>query len=602
MPTISVPRDELFKIIGKTYTDAEFDELCFEFGIELDEVTTESKLEQKFKGHGESSSTKEAPSAEKDGNAEVVYRVEIPANRYDLLCLEGLSRALKVFIGNGKLCQYKLVEPKQGAVQQIIVSPETAQVRPFVVGAILRNVSFDAKNYQRFIDLQDKLHQNICRRRTLVAIGTHDLDTIQGPFYYKAQKPEDIKFKPLNQTKDFTAPELMAFYEVDSHLRAYLPIIRNEPRYPVIYDSKNTVLSLPPIINGDHSKITLATKNVFIECTATDRTKALVVLDIMTTMFSQYCAEQFTIEPVDVIYPDNRRERTPSLSYRSESVAVDYILKRVGINQTAQELATLLTRMSLSAEASADGKSITVQVPPTRADVIHACDIMEDVAIAYGYNNLNWTIPNTNTVGAQLPINKLSDLLRLELAMAGCTEVLTLSLCSKDENFTYLKKADDGSAVVLANPQSVEFQVARTSLLPGLLKTLSCNYGVVSLPVKVFEISDVVLKDSTKDTGARNERRLGAVFSDTSSRFEVIHGLLDRVMTVLETRFSMQPSDKGYYLKKSEDPMYFGGQAADIFVNGKKLGSMGVLHPQVLSSFGLANPVSALEINIEPFL
>ena len=77
----------------------------------------------------------------------------------------------------------------------------------------------------------------------------------------------------MNQTKEFTAVELMEMYSKDSHLKAYLPIIRDSPVYPVIYDSNNVVLSMPPIINGDHSKISVNTKNVFIECTGTDLTK-----------------------------------------------------------------------------------------------------------------------------------------------------------------------------------------------------------------------------------------------------------------------------------------------------------------------------------------
>jgi phenylalanyl-tRNA synthetase beta chain len=69
----------------------------------------------------------------------------------------------------------------------------------------------------------------------------------------------------------------------ENHLKPFLKILEGQPLYPVIYDSENRVLSLPPIINGDHSKITLDTKDVFIEITATDLTKAKIALDIITT-------------------------------------------------------------------------------------------------------------------------------------------------------------------------------------------------------------------------------------------------------------------------------------------------------------------------------
>jgi phenylalanyl-tRNA synthetase beta chain len=133
------------------------------------------------------------------------------------------------------------------------------------VAAILRNVTLDKDAYDSFIEFQDKLHNNICRKRTLVAIGTHDLDTIQGPFSYRAKAPKDISFVPLNQDVEMNGEELMAFYENDRKLSKFLPIIRDAPRYPVIYDSRDTVLSLPPIINSNHSKIRLDTKNIFIE-------------------------------------------------------------------------------------------------------------------------------------------------------------------------------------------------------------------------------------------------------------------------------------------------------------------------------------------------
>lgn len=176
---------------------------------------------------------------------------------------------------------------------------------------------------------------------------------------------------------------------------------------------------------------------------------------------------------------------------------------------------------------------IDVDVPVTRADVLHQCDIMEDVAIAYGYDNLKKTFPKTSTIAEALPINKLSDLLRLETAMAGWSEVMPLILCSHDENFSWLNHEDDGkTAVKLANPKTAEYQVVRTSLVPGLLKTIRENRQH-SLPIKVFEASDVVFKDDAEERKARNERHFGAAFCGKTSGFEVVHGLLDRLMLML---------------------------------------------------------------------
>ncbi|XP_016317773.1 phenylalanine--tRNA ligase beta subunit-like [Sinocyclocheilus anshuiensis] len=420
----------------------------------------------------------------------------------------GLVRGLQVFKEKLEAPRYKRVSPADGGEpQRLVITEETASVRPHAVAAVLRDVTFTQERYESFIELQEKLHQNI-RKRTLVAIGTHDLDTISGPFTYTAKPPGDIRFKPLNQSKEYTATELMSLYKTDGHLRHYLHIIENEPLYPIIYDSNGIVLSMPPIINGDHSKISLNTKNIFIECTATDLTKAKTTLDMVVTMFSEYCEEPFTVEEAEVVYPDGRLCVYPELAYRTETLSGDFINKRVGINESAESIAQLLTRMCLRSEVSGEGDLIQVEIPPTRADVIHACDIMEDAAIAYGFNNIVRSTPRTYTVANQLPLNKLTELLRQDLAAAGFTEALTFALCSEEDIADKLRKnIAETRAVHISNPKTTEFQVARTCLLPGLLKTLAANRKM-PLPLKLFEISDVVLKDETKDVGARNNRRL----------------------------------------------------------------------------------------------
>ena len=189
------------------------------------------------------------------------------------------------------------------------------------------------------------------------------------------------------------------------------------------------MLSLPPIINGDHSKITLDTKNVFIECTATDLHKAEIVLDTMVTMFSQYCEPKFQIEAVQVSYENNKRasEVYPKLHKRQETLDVSNTNERVGINISASEMAVLLRKMGLNTQVKSDNE-LSVEIPPTRSDIIHVCDLIEDVAISYGYNNIVKTIPKTNCFSAEFELNKFSDLLRLEMAQCGYTEALTFTL------------------------------------------------------------------------------------------------------------------------------------------------------------------------------
>lgn len=275
MPTVSVDKENFFASLGKQYTTQEFDELCFQFGIELDDDTTEECLKA---GQGERPQLK----------------IDIPANRYDLLCHEGIARALLVF--QGKIPQPKIRVTSPENIFEIHVDDKVAQIRPTILGAVLRNVTFTPENYASFIDLQDKLHQNLGRRRTLVSMGTHDLDTIQAPFSYKGLAPIEVKFAPLNRPGQIlSGPQLMQTLEKeDKHLARYLNIIRDSPVYPVVLDKNDTVCSLPPIINSDHSKITLQTKNIFIDMTGTDETRCSHALAELVGMFSQYCGEQYT--------------------------------------------------------------------------------------------------------------------------------------------------------------------------------------------------------------------------------------------------------------------------------------------------------------------
>ncbi|KAF2968647.1 hypothetical protein GQX73_g4891 [Xylaria multiplex] len=542
MPTIGVNKEDFFVALGQRFTTDEFQALCFDYGIELDEDTEND------------------PSRPADEKPEL--KIEVPANRSDLLCFEGLARSLNIF--------------------------QTADVRPFIAGAILRGVKFTQASYDSFIGLQDKLHQNLARQRTLVAIGTHDLDTLQGPFSYEAREPQNIRFAPLNQTKEMD----------DKHLSRYLHIIRDAPKYPVIYDSKGVVCSLPPIINGDHSKITLATTNVFIELTATDRTKLEIICNSMVTMFAQYCAEPFTVEPVLIKEADGTTRVTPNLAPVRLEVSVEYINRCCGLELSAESICQLLERMAYTSRPL--GSQIEVFIPPTRPDVLHACDIMEDVAVAYGFNKLPRILSNRSaTVGKPLPVNKLADIVRLECAMSGWLEVMPLILCSHDENFAWLNRRDDGTtAVKLANPKTVEYQVVRTSLLPGLLKTVRDNKSM-RLPLKIFETSDIVLKDDSLERRARNERRWAAAYCGKSSGFEVVHGLLDRILLMLRV--------EDYFIQEISDSTFFPGRAAGVYLGkrgeeSQRIGEIGVLHPEVLEKFELKYPVSVLELNLEVFL
>ncbi len=685
MPGVNVRRDDLFAKIGRQFTKDEFANLCFEFGIELDGEFPESE-------HKKDTTTPDA----------VWYKIDVPANRYDVLCIEGLARALRIFLKDQKTPEYVVCKPT--APLKLVQDETTLSIRPFVVAAVLRGVEMNQKIYDSFIDLQDKLHFNLGRRRTLVAIGTHDLDLIQGPFKYTAQKYQDIKFVALNESKEMDVSSLFTYYREEksnSHLKPYLDIAAAaqpgvaaaDLLHPVIYDARGKVLSLPPVINSEYSKISLQTKNIFIECTATDYTKANIVLNMIVAMFSEYCATPFQVEAVDIESPatlplppvsplapvptststDSSKlvltyPTMASLHFETDS---DYLVAGIGkITIPAEEICPLLARMQLvatladnssssSSTSSSTAKKIKVVVPPTRCDILHPIDIQEDVAIAYGYNNIPRTMPPVVTVGAENPLNKLTDQVRGVVAQARFTEVVTWVLIRTEENFEKLRRPEvAGRVVTLANSKT-DFTACRTTVIPGLLKVVAANKADV-LPIRIFEAGDVVVLDKSRAEGARNERHVGLLYAGSSSGISEVHGMLDKVMQQLGATFLTLPKfteqypeavknvtlagshltgselnetktaststssassssssstsssgmrrPKAFTIREATLPegnTFLKGRGLEVIVDsGLVIGFFGIVHPEVLENFELGTHCvcSVLELNIEPFL
>merc|ERR1719440_1655086 len=527
--------------------------------------------------------------------------------------------------------------PKPPANMTMTVHASAAKIRPFVLCATLRNVTFDKDRYDSFIELQDKLHQNICRKRTLSSVGTHDLSTLTPPFTYEALPPKDIVFRPLNQDEEMDAVEMFEVLSQHQQLKNYLHIIRDSPVYPVIYDSKRVVLSQPPIINGEHSKIKLETKDVFIECTATDLTKANIVLNTVVAMFAEYCKTPFKAEPVEIVYADDYPGNTfvkggdkilyPKLETREMLGDIDRMKNALALQKlSGDEVVTLLKRMSVPCEVDkADKNQLNVQVPITRSDIMHECDLIEDLAIAYGYNNLKAETPQTKGNAGEQPIKHITDLIRISIANAGWTEAYNWALISKKENFEQLRHeplaeelwrpvarpheySANANPVELGNAKTKEFEIVRTTLLGGVLKCLANNKHL-PMPIKIFEVGDVVVQEPTMEVGARNVRRICAINAGQTAEFSKLHGLLDQIMSQLKCEpahlaaQSAKPK-RPFRLSPSQDPSFFPGRQAEIIVEQSVVGVIGELHPEVLGSkgFDINMAVSAFELNLESFL
>jgi phenylalanyl-tRNA synthetase beta chain len=496
----------------------------------------------------------------------------------------------------------------------VTVEPSVDKIRPFVVAAILRNITFTQDAYNSFIDLQDKLHHNLGRRRTLVSMGTHDFDKIKGPFRYVAKPADQFRFVALNKTEAYNGEELLKIFEKDLQLKNYVPIIQHSDVIPLIMDAEDRVLSMPPIINSEFSKIGLDTRNVFIEITATDRTKALMALNVLVATFSQFCEDKFSFEQVEIRRGDKVIDVTPTTPLiHTLRVSKDYLETTVGMSVSDDDVLNNLSKMGLGVTKHPSKPVFDVEVPFYRTDVMHPCDIAEDLAIAIGYNKVPFLDPDVVGAGRQDPLNKMTELTRHELATAGFSECLNFALCSVEDLTTRLLRKTDPRMVEIANPKTADFQVGRTTLLTGMIKSIVSNKSH-ELPLQLFEVSDVVLTSKDKITqkdksifaniaeffsphetiGAINERRLCLVYSNShTSGLDLLHGTLDLLFAKL---FGNTVS---YALRDNDAPYLFLKLQAAIFVKEERIGEMGVVHPEVLKQFKWPYPVSMIELNFE---
>lgn len=547
MPTLTVEKKSMQHLLNMEFTDEYFEKTVFDFGLELDDVL------------------------EEDGK--VLYKIDVPANRYDLLCAEGLCSALKAFL---EIEAYEDVAVEEG---DIVVYQMGGEERPCIACAVIRDIDLrDNERYKSFIEYQEKLHLTIGRNRRLSSMGTHDLEKIQSPVFYKSEMPERIVFVPLNSDRELSGRELHAYFPSGSKIGKYMKLIENDEKYVYFEDSNGDVMSLPPIINSDRTKISLDTKNVFVEVTGNNFHRVNTTLKLLLS-----CFRGSRVESVEIVR-GNLRVTTPVMHNRVFTLMLSEINKSLGLNLTADVTRKYLERMMH--RVNCDGEKLEVKVHDVRSDVLHVCDIVEDVAIAHGFNNFQRRLPISSTVGSEVPLNRFSDKLRVEFAMTGFNEALTLTLLARDENVF-----DGEYAVVLKNPKSVGYEVGRTSLVPGLLKCIGSNLHVKA-PLKVFEIADVILLDKENASGARNSRKLAAVYAGVSAHLEDVQGPLSLIIQKCGIReYSFHPfKDKTRYLEN---------QSALVKVGDRVLGSIGVCNPDICHLFKIPYAASFFEIDVE---
>ena len=491
--------------------------------------------------------------------------VEFFPDRPDLYSAEGVARALKGFLE----IQLGLVEYDVSPGSIVLdVDPSVYSVRPIIGCAVVRGLEFNDEAIESLMGLQEDLHWGLGRNRRKVAIGVHDISKVRPPFKYLGESPSR-RFVPLDFKESMSMKEIL---EKHPKGRDYGYILKDFDRYPLIVDADDNVLSFPPIINGELTRVEHDTSDLFIDVTGTDP----IVHKALNIVVTSLAERGGKIESVLI----RRKESdlvSPNLQPLKWSVNAKEANDLIGFDLKPEELARCLEKMRFGAKV-AEGQNVEVLVPAYRADIMHSWDIFEDAAKGYGYENLTLELPKTVTVGKQNPIEVRKNEIREIMVGLGYLETMPFTLTNEKVHFRQMRRQEQGATRVM-HPISELHTILRTSILSSLLEIFALNQHH-SLPQRIFAVGEVVEEKKTR-------LHLAVASIHSAAGFAEIRSVADAVLRELAMDAKIEPSDDGAFLP---------GRRADIVSGEKRMGSFGEVHPEVIRSFGLEQLVVGMEI------
>lgn len=496
--------------------------------------------------------------------------VEVFPNRPDMLSEQGFARAFSSFIGVKK--GLKKYDIKKGGYKVIV--DKSVSMRPYTVCAIIKNIKFNDEKIRQIMQIQEKLATTHGRNRKKSEYGIYPSEKINFPINYIAKDPRKIKFKPLGFDKEMLAIKVE---QIHPKGREYKKVAEGWKKYPFFIDNKGGVMSMLPYTNSeDTGKIDEKTKEIFIECTGTDLNNIKVALNIFVTMFADMGGEIYS---VDVIYP-NKKITTPDLAPKKMKVNIKYISKMLGIDLKESDVKKYLERMGYGYMKG------TALVPSYRADILHQVDLVEDIAIAYGYQNFNEEIPKVATIANENEFEVFKRNVAEVLAGLNLTEVSTYHLIDKE---TQTKKCGfDTEVIEIIDPVSKDYNSLRLWVVPSLLNVLNNNKHN-EFPQRIFEIGNIFKKNNKTESGVAEAARLAVLLCHGKTDFTEIKQILDYILRMLGVKYSVV---------ETEFEPFLSGRVGRVIVNGKKVAYIGEISPEVLKNFELEMPVTALELNL----
>ncbi len=497
--------------------------------------------------------------------------VEFFPNRPDLYSVEGVARALRGFLDIE--LGYKAYEVKRGN-WKVYVDKSVLDVRPRIRCCVVNGLKMSDEVIRSLMEIQEDLHWTIGRNRRRMAIGVHDLSKIEFPLTYKAVSG-DFAFVPLDFDRIMTVEEILREHPKG---KQFAFILEGKDRYPMIVDAKGEAISFPPIINAEKTRVTEKTTDLFIDVTGFDEyvDKAL---NILATMLADRGG---ILESVEVVYPD-KTYVSPDLNPKRMEVRKDEIYGLLGFKLSDSDIKLALERMRFGVE-EIDDERVVVLIPPYRADIMHEWDVIEDIAIGYGYEKIEPEYPKTTGIGLSHKWNDLREIVKEIMIGLGYLEVITFTLTNERVQYDYMRRKRPEpwkGYVPVMHPLTEDHTIIRTDLLPKLLEVLAVNKHH-PMPQRIFEVGDVVV-------GMKNRLKLACCSTHSKANFAEIRSVVQAVMRELDVKWDV---------KESDDPAFIEGRRADVVVDGRVVGVFGEVHPEVLEKFDITNPVVGFELDL----
>ena len=541
--------DELLKLVRKKLTIKQLEDALFLMKAEIDQADNE------------------------------IIVIEINPDRTDMLSAEGIARALRTFLNvDSGIAEY----PVKKSGLEIIVKPGLKKIREFIACGIVKGVQTSDELIKEYMHLQEALTTTHGRNRKKASIGFYVFDEIEFPVIYRPAKPESIRFAPLGTEIEMDGPTIINEHEKGV---LYGPIISKHKKWPLLVDSKDNILSLPPIINSNTlGQVDMTTRSLFIEVTGTHKKTVDQALNIMVTSLAERGGD---LESVTVHYPDGTSIKTPNLTPKKMRLKVKDAIELTGLSLSDIETVGCLKKMGYDARIKGKG-ILEVKVPAYRTDVLHSVDLIEDVAIGYGFDKIEPSIPQTATSGKLLTITRLKNKIRDLLVGTGYQEIKSYVMSSPE--IMNIKMLRNMPLTTTGNPKSREYSVLRNSLLPVLLDFAAQNQHA-DYPQRIFEVGDVVMPDPREQTRTKQVPHVCRLIADTCVN---ITGMLTEVGFILR---NLGLANRIAFVAEKA-PEFIDGRSGKILIDGKIVGVFGEVSPEVLDNFGIGMPVVAFEMEL----